>query len=438
MKRLNKLRILYWWLKYRRLKCRSRKQLRLRQNKGFKRLQKNILSRSPFYKQYQDMPLTDYPIINKQKHFAHFTQINTQNLDYNELMAEALAAEKTRCFINHNTSVSVGLSSGTSGHRGLFVTNKVEQTQWLGYLFANMRINPLKKQRIALFLRANNNLYANIHSNRIQFAFFDLFDDYQQLCQQLLSFEPNILVAPPQVLTKLTQDNITLKLNHLRRIISVAEVLTTEDKQYLESHVHLNVEQIYQATEGYLAHTCQHGSIHLNEDTLIIEKKWLDKTYSHFNPVITDLNRRTQPIIRYQLDDILVIHSEPCACGSVLTRIKNIIGRNDDCCYLKTSTGDKKRIYPDFIRRAIITSTNNLKQYTVTQTALNKLDISIEPLNEGNKQAISNSLDNLWQQQDMAKIYYRFSHFQSKPLHHKLRRITCDLTAEEKSSWQTI
>lgn len=36
-----------------------------------------------------------------------------------------------------------------------------------------------------------------------------------------------------------------------------------------------------------------------------IEKEWLDET--RFVPIITDLMRTSQPIVRYRLDDVLVI-----------------------------------------------------------------------------------------------------------------------------------
>jgi hypothetical protein len=36
-----------------------------------------------------------------------------------------------------------------------------------------------------------------------------------------------------------------------------------------------------------------------------IEKDWIDEKSGRFSPIITDFNRKTQPIIRYKLDDIL-------------------------------------------------------------------------------------------------------------------------------------
>ena len=33
-------------------------------------------------------------------------------------------------------------------------------------------------------------------------------------------------------------------------------------------------------------------------------------------PIVTDMWRGTQPIIRYRLDDVLQMHPQACSCGS--------------------------------------------------------------------------------------------------------------------------
>ncbi len=86
----------------------------------------------------------------------------------------------------------------------------------------------------------------------------------------------------------------------------MAEVLDPLDRQRIEAAFAVRVEQIYQATEGFLGATCEHGVIHLNEEFLIVEREWVDEARTRFVPVITDLYRSSQPIIRYRLNDVLV------------------------------------------------------------------------------------------------------------------------------------
>ena len=43
-------------------------------------------------------------------------------------------------------------------------------------------------------------------------------------------------------------------------------------------------------------------NLHLNEDIIFVEKQYLDGR--RFYPVITDFKRTSQPVYRYQLNDI--------------------------------------------------------------------------------------------------------------------------------------
>ena len=88
----------------------------------------------------------------------------------------AIRGEQTRDFTEMNGEVAVGLSSGTSGHRGVFVTTEKERSMWAAAILAKM----LPKETclvIALpfFLRADNELYQTINSSLIRLEYFDIF-----------------------------------------------------------------------------------------------------------------------------------------------------------------------------------------------------------------------------------------------------------------------
>nr|MBT2175989.1 CoF synthetase [Streptococcus mitis] len=87
------------------------------------------------------------------------------------------------------------------------------------------------------------------------------------------------------------------------------------------------VHQVYQCTEGFLATTCKQGTLHINEDLVHIEKEYLDQEKGIFVPIITDFMRKTQPIIRYRLNDILIEKKTPCSCGSPFLALERIDGR---------------------------------------------------------------------------------------------------------------
>ena len=81
---------------------------------------------------------------------------------------------------------------------------------------------------------------------------------------------------------------------------------------------------------------------------------------------LLDFKRSSQPVYRYQLNDILVENPEPCPCGSHYTRIDKVEGRSDDIFYFDGQDGGQVTIYPDFIRRCIL-FVENVGDYQVKQ-----------------------------------------------------------------------
>lgn len=321
---------------------------------------------SSFYKEHLG------EIVSKKIMMSHFSNFNTKRIDKEKAFELALSAEQTRNFHVLLDGITVGLSSGTSGNRGLFLASEAERLAWCGNILAKVLPKaPWRRQKIALFLRANSTLYESISSKTLSFFYFDLLEDISILKQKLNDFAPDILVAPPSMLL------ILIGSCQPKRIISVAETLFLTDEKRLESAFGQKISQIYQCTEGFLGFTCSHGTLHLNEDLLIIEKEYIDDQC--FIPIITDLFRKTQPIIRYRLDDILVEKKTACPCGCIFQPLERIEGRCDDLLHVRLPQGGTKPLFPDFVNRKIITVSEEIEEYEVVQISLNQWEIYIKP-----------------------------------------------------------
>ena len=219
-------------------------------------------------------------------------------------MEVAVKSEESRDFNPTIGGITVGLSSGTSGNRGLFLASDRERAIWVAAVLQRILGWSFRKRKIAFFLRANNNLYGSVQSRFIALRFFDLLDPLEDHLVRIDSKKPDVVVGQPSLLVRLAEAQIHKTIDIApSKVISVAEVLSKEDESLVQSAFGIRVDQVNQCTEGLFGQTCSHGTLHLNEDWLLIEKDWLDD--KRFVPIITDLRRESQPVVRYRMNDIL-------------------------------------------------------------------------------------------------------------------------------------
>jgi putative adenylate-forming enzyme len=352
------------------------------EGKRKKRLRNNLTS-SPFYKDLikEDFNLNNFPIIEKNTFMSNFDKINTLSLKLDECMEIAIKSEETRDFSPMIKNVAIGLSTGTSGNRGLFLVSSKERAIWVAGILDRVIGFSFKKRKVAFFLRANNNLYQATQSKLLQFTFFDIFQSFEIHLQNLNKLNPTIIVGQPSVLCLIAKavekQEITISP---QKIISVAEVLTDEDRMYLEKIFSQKIHQVYQCTEGFLGATCKYGTIHFNEDFIHIEKKFIDKERLKFHPIITDYLRSSQPVVRYELNDI-IIEKKNCPCGSKMMAIEKIEGRSDEILKFINNNQECVELFPDLFRKTIVLSDEKIQDYCLVQTEPKKLSLYIKSEN---------------------------------------------------------
>ena len=344
-----------------------------------KHLYIHSLKRSKFYKLYlnKDFNFFSLPVINKSIFMQNFDTINTCDIKLKQAKSIAYESEKSRDFSPMINNISIGLSTGTSGNQSLFLIGENERAKWVAYILDRVINLSYKSQKIAFFLRANNQLYESSNSKLLQFNFFDIYKDFNIHIKRLNKLNPDILIAQPSVLRliceKINDGMLTISP---KKIISIAEVLTEEDKKYFKSVFSVKIEQVYQSAEGFLAFTCKEGFLHFNEDFLIVEKKYINKEKTKFHPIITDLIRTHQPIVRYELNDIITL-KDNCKCGNNFQAITKIEGRSDDIFKFKNQEHKEAIIFPDIFRRRIVMSDSRINDYQIIQKKENHLSLYI-------------------------------------------------------------
>jgi phenylacetate-CoA ligase len=337
---------------------------------------------SPYYQAlFEDLDPADwrsFPTTDKAAMMAHFDAFNTAGVKLENAMRVALRAEDDRDFTPKLNGLTVGLSSGTSGHRGLFLLDDRERAAWAGTVLARL-LPPFRPRgyRVAFFLRSSSNLYTTLRSRWLDFRYFDLMLPLADAVRALNDLQPDLLAGPPSLLVMLAAAAGRGELRiRPQKVISFAEVLEPEERARIESGFHQPVHEVYQCTEGLLAISCPEGRLHVQEDLVALQAEPLGDDRS--TPIVTDLWRRVQPIIRYRLNDVIRFSADPCPCGSAFRALAGIEGRCDDVCYFTEPGGGRRAVFPDTIRRVILMADPEIAEYQAVQERDGAIRIRLE------------------------------------------------------------
>ena len=162
----------------------------------------------------------------------------------------------------------------------------------------------------------------------------------------LNAFQPDALVPYPSVGALLAREQIAGRLSIRPRVVAThSEVLTPEMARLIEEAWGTRPFNHYGLTEEpHVGTDCPlHAGLHLFEDTAMVEV--VDDDY---RPVadgecgtrwfLTNLYNRAQPLIRYEVTDMLCPGSEACVCGRPFGLVQSVGGRADDVLRLPASS----------------------------------------------------------------------------------------------------
>lgn len=293
------------------------------------------LAATPALEPYVNRPLSDYPVIEPTILRADYGVWNSLGLSHAQVMEGAHCGELGSKSVHGPAQISFGFSTGTTGNRGVFIASAEERADYIGQSLA--RLLPwstlFKGGRIALILRASSQLYSDVGSNgRFTFKHIPLTCSEQELIAQLRDYQPTILIAPAHRLALLAKARQSGQMGPLplMHCFTGSEPIGEQERQWIGKHLGVLPNPIYQATEGFLAASCRYGRLHLNEHALAIAKEPVAGT-KLWRPIVSDLRRKSQPIIQVRLDDLLEDDTQDrCRCGYAGRTIKLVFGRAQD------------------------------------------------------------------------------------------------------------
>src|SRR5665647_389653 len=336
-----------------------------------------VIARYDFYrKHYSGCDTSDIwnlPVTGKTVMMENLSRFNTYGLEKDEIMKFCLEAERTRDFTKRLKGVNVGISSGTSGNKGVEITSKSEENMMRAAFFARFSFPRKQKINLAFILRVTSPAFSlNRFGHRLNYI--SQLDSIENIVKKLNDQQPNIISAPPSMLKILAREAEDGRLAlHPLKLVSYAEVLYPDVREYLRRVFNCEVHEIYKCSEGAIAITCKYGNLHVNEDLVAIQLMNSDGSpTTPGNPchklIITDLHKSTLPIIRYELNDIITLSNERCRCGSHFRVIEEIQGRADDLFWgLRKTDRSRHFIYQDYISRTIISVSNQITEFQAIQ-----------------------------------------------------------------------
>ncbi|MEG3086982.1 F390 synthetase-related protein [Sphingomonas sp. PB4P5] len=356
--------------RWRMARLRSPNAVRRYQQRQLARLIRDAARDLPFYRAYTGVPFDAWPVLDKAAQLADFAALNQAGLTADAVRAALIRGEER---IGGHL---IGMSTGTSGNRGVYVITEAERFVWLGTILAKTLPDALwRRHRVALALPAVGDLYRSATvGSRIALRFFDSGAGPDTWVDALGDHDPDTIVASPKILRWLAERGRL----HATRIFSGAEVLDPLDRVVIEGATGRRVRQIYMATEGLFGVACAHGTLHLAEDVVHFDYERPDPAGPLVTPIVTDFTRRAQAMIRYHMNDLLELDPTRCPCGSAFQAVKRVEGRADDAFLLADASGEVRMVTPDLIRNAVVDADPAILDFRVVQTGVAAITVSLD------------------------------------------------------------
>lgn len=271
-------------------------------------------------------------------------------------------------------------SSGSSGHRGVFV---YDWDGWLTHGLAGFR----RTAKLAAQHKQAGPIVSAVvaaeHPTHVTSAAAQTFTNpalqihrvpvtlpLDEIVSRLNDIQPTSLAGYASMLQLLAEQSLAGALRiHPLRVLSSAEPLLPEARRAIEQAWGVRVNNGYAASEAALATSCEYGGGHLVEDLIYFEP--VDSSGNAVPPGITsakvyltNLYNLALPLIRYELTDEVTLLREACECGSASRRIGDVLGRTDE---LFTYAGAVK-VHPH-VFRSLLSRQRVVLAYQVRQTA---------------------------------------------------------------------
>ena len=342
---------------------------------------------SPFYRERLagvvgegPVELSRLPTLKKSEMMEHFDELVTDgHLRRESLLRWVEDLDHEELYLDR---YRVMTTSGSSGHKGLFVFDRSEWRTVIGMFLrysamAGVRPRLPRRLRIAAIIGASpthmsRQIAASVSVGIHRVLTLSVTQPVEQLVEILNRFQPDFVAAYPSAATRLAEEQLAGRLRlTLAGMSTSSELRTPEMTERIVGAFGVRPFDHYAATEGLWGCECEHHQgIHLFEDVTLVEN--VDDAgvptpigESGTRLLVTSLHNLVQPIIRMELSDAVTLDPEPCPCGRTLIRARSIEGRSDDVLSLPSRRGGEVMVHP--LQFGIVKRDREVREFQVVQ-----------------------------------------------------------------------
>lgn len=339
----------------------TRQQLEEYQARALQACREYAYAHSPFYQQFHQglmgRPLQELPILTKALMLEHFDELVTDRAVHLRDIWQYLAQpDRTHQYLDQYL---VTMTSGSSGQPGIFLYDPAEfaiETNSFMRTLSWAGITPQNRTAVVTVTAPDHRsaqVPITVGGQQVPRLQLSANDPLETLVQRLNAWQPDVLLAYSSISSALANEQLQGRL-HIspQAIFCAADVLTHETRRRIEAAWQIKPFNVYGTTEGgALAAECeQHQGLHLFEDFSIVEivdqnNQPVAAGQQGTKVLLTVPFRRIQPLIRYELTDLVRSAEKPnCACGRSFMCIEAVEGRATEVLYLPSPAGKEESV----------------------------------------------------------------------------------------------
>jgi phenylacetate-CoA ligase len=353
----------------------TRQRLWQFQQDRLQKLVEHAIRYSPFYRDYyrdvditKPLDLSALPIMTKRLMMEYFDQVVTdRNLRLANLLRHLSQLQIDEYYGNKYRCV---MSSGTTGLQGLFIFNRRE---WSTILGAVRRAAIIMSDSDCIMFDGPTATIAShtpTHlSRRIELSLAVLDSSTPTLTaasgiplltNDLNDLQPAVLRTYPSVIDLLAIEQLDGSLRiHPRLVSTFGETLSPSTVQRVRDAWGITPFNSFAMSEGLFGAECRfHSGVHFFDDLGILEV--IDENCGNAplglqgrQILVTNLYNYTQPLIRYEVSDMVTLAPDTCPCGIPFTLITCIAGRQEDALYMTGKDGKSVALHAGLFRGTV-------------------------------------------------------------------------------------